>query len=74
MCRERSNPLPAFLLYASIDMTFATVFPPMPTPFANGDVDTRAVAHNIGRWLRAGLGGIVALGSNGEAPLLDETG
>jgi 4-hydroxy-2-oxoglutarate aldolase len=54
-------------------MTFASVFPPMPTPFASGEVDTRAIAHNIDRWLRAGLGGIVALGSNGEAPFLDET-
>lgn len=54
-------------------MTFASVFPPMPTPFANGEVDTRAIAHNIDRWLGAGLGGIVALGSNGEAPFLDET-
>ncbi len=53
-------------------MTFAAVFPPMPTPFANGEVDARAIAHNIGRWLAAGVGGIVALGTNGEAPLLDE--
>ncbi|HEX6976055.1 MAG TPA: dihydrodipicolinate synthase family protein [Vicinamibacterales bacterium] len=54
-------------------MTFDSVFPPMPTPFTSaGEVDTRAVAHNIDRWLHAGLGGIVALGSNGEAPLLDE--
>lgn len=44
----------------------------MPTPFANGEVDARAIAHNIDRWLRAGVGGIVALGTNGEAPLLDE--
>lgn len=53
-------------------MTFSTVFPPMPTPFAGGEVDARAIARNIERWLRAGVGGIVALGSNGEAPLLDE--
>lgn len=53
-------------------MTFSTVFPPMPTPFASGEVDARAIAHNIERWLRAGVGGIVALGTNGEAPLLDE--
>jgi 4-hydroxy-2-oxoglutarate aldolase len=54
-------------------MRFDTVFPPMPTPFAAGEVDARAIRHNIQRWLRAGLGGIVALGSNGEAPLLDES-
>ena len=53
-------------------MNFSTIFPPMPTPFARGEVDARAIARNIEQWLRAGLGGIVALGSNGEAPLLDE--
>ncbi len=53
-------------------MNLATVFPPMPTPFARGEVDARAIGHNIERWLRAGLGGIVALGTNGEAPLLDD--
>jgi 4-hydroxy-2-oxoglutarate aldolase len=44
----------------------------MATPFDNGDISTSAIAFNIERWLRAGVGGIVALGSNGEAPLLDE--
>jgi dihydrodipicolinate synthase/N-acetylneuraminate lyase len=53
-------------------MTFAAVFPPMATPFADGDVDEAAIGANIRRWLRAGVGGVVALGSNGEAPLLDE--
>jgi 4-hydroxy-2-oxoglutarate aldolase len=53
--------------------TFAAVFPPMPTPFdAEGRVDTTALAQNVGRWARTGLGGVVALGSNGEAPLLDD--
>jgi 4-hydroxy-2-oxoglutarate aldolase len=53
-------------------MTFAAVFPPMVTPFDDGKVDERAIASNVDRWMRAGLGGVVALGSNGEAPLLDE--
>jgi 4-hydroxy-2-oxoglutarate aldolase len=53
-------------------MTFAAVFPPMATPFADGEVDARAIAANIERWLAEGVGGVVALGSNGEAPLLDE--
>lgn len=45
----------------------------MTTPFTReGDVDTRAIRTNITRWLGTGLGGVVALGSNGEAPLLDE--
>lgn len=54
-------------------MKFAAVFPPMATPFDNDDVDVRAIARNIEKWIRAGVGGVVALGSNGEAPLLEET-
>lgn len=53
-------------------MNFAAVFPPMATPFADGEVDRQAIGFNIERWVRAGVGGVVALGSNGEAPLLDE--
>src|SRR5262249_22247258 len=49
-----------------------SVFPPMPTPFRGGDVDTHAIRSNVRRWMASGLGGIVALGTNGEAPLLDE--
>jgi 4-hydroxy-2-oxoglutarate aldolase len=44
----------------------------MPTPFDNGDVDTAALAFNVERWIDAGLGGIVALGTNGESGLLDD--
>ena len=53
-------------------MKLAAVFPPMATPFDNDDVDERAIAGNVERWVKAGVGGVVALGSNGEAPLLDE--
>lgn len=53
-------------------MSLAAVFPPMVTPFANGSVDTAAIASNVRRWMDAGLGGIVALGTNGESALLDE--
>ena len=54
-------------------MRFDSVFPPMPTPFRDGDVDTGAIAFNVGKWMHAGLGGIVALGTNGESGLLDES-
>jgi 4-hydroxy-2-oxoglutarate aldolase len=53
-------------------MNLRTVFPPMPTPFVDGEVDLAAIRFNAGRWLNAGLGGIVALGTNGEAALLDD--
>ena len=44
----------------------------MATPFADGEVDVHAIEKNVRRWAAAGVGGVVALGSNGEAPLLDE--
>lgn len=45
----------------------------MATPFdGEGNVDPRAIRANAARWLEAGVRGVVALGSNGEAPLLDE--
>jgi 4-hydroxy-2-oxoglutarate aldolase len=44
----------------------------MATPFDGGEVNVRAIASNIEKWARGGVGGVVALGSNGEAPLLDE--
>ena len=50
------------------------VFPPIPTTFdpATGEVDERAVAANVRRWMKTGLAGVLALGSNGEAGSLDE--
>ena len=50
------------------------VFPPMATPFSSGDVDVAAIRRNVQKWMLAGVGGVVALGSNGEAPLLDDDG
>ena len=50
-------------------MRFASVFAPMPTPFVDGEVDARAITFNVERWMRAGLGGIVALGTNGESAI-----
>ena len=44
----------------------------MPTPFKDGEVDPGAIRGNVRAWMAAGLGGIVALGTNGEASLLDD--
>ena len=45
----------------------------MPTPFAGGEVDAAAISANVGSaGCAAGLGGVVALGTNGEAALLDD--
>jgi 4-hydroxy-2-oxoglutarate aldolase len=49
------------------------IFPPIPTIFdASGRIDRRAMSENIGRWMATDLSGVLALGSNGEAALLDE--
>ena len=53
-------------------MNFRSVFPPMPTPFKDGELDQAAIQGNVRRWMAAGLGGVVALGTNGEAALLDD--
>jgi 4-hydroxy-2-oxoglutarate aldolase len=53
-------------------MNLRSVFPPMPTPFVDGELDRTAIQGNVRRWIAAGLGGVVALGTNGEAPLLDD--
>jgi dihydrodipicolinate synthase/N-acetylneuraminate lyase len=45
----------------------------MPTCFtSSGDVDHAAIRHNVRYWSGTGLAGILALGSNGEAALLDD--
>jgi len=51
---------------------FKGVFPPIPTPFdEEGQVDLGKLRANIARCNDTGLTGYVALGSNGEAPLLE---
>lgn len=53
-------------------MDLRGVFPPVCTPFRNDELDLRALQDNIRRYLQVPLRGIVVLGSNGEAPYLDE--
>jgi 4-hydroxy-2-oxoglutarate aldolase len=54
-------------------MRLDAVFPPMATVFdRNGAVDSAAISANVVKWIAAGVGGVVALGSNGEAPFVDE--
>jgi len=55
-------------------MNIQGVFPPVPTPFdeATGEVDLKALSKNIGRLLRTPVAGVLVLGSNGEAGLLEE--
>jgi len=48
------------------------VFPPIPTPFVDEAIDHRALASNVAKWMKTRLAGLVVLGSNGEAPLLED--
>ena len=54
-------------------MRLEGVLPPIPTPFAGDRVDEAAMRANVARWMRTRVRGVVVLGSNGEAPLLDES-
>jgi 4-hydroxy-2-oxoglutarate aldolase len=51
----------------------AGVYAPIPTPFdAAGEIDRARLKAALQRWLAAPLTGLVILGSNGEAALLDD--
>jgi 4-hydroxy-2-oxoglutarate aldolase len=52
---------------------FAGVYTPIVTPFRDDDtLDEAALRANVRRWMTSTLTGIVVLGSNGEAPQLDD--
>src|SRR6185369_12758182 len=52
---------------------FAGVYTPIVTPFHGDDtVDEAGLRANVKRWMSSALTGIVVLGSNGEAPQLDD--
>jgi len=53
-------------------MNLSGVYPPIATPFKNDDVDYAGLKHNVQRWMQTGLRGLLALGSNGEAPFVEE--
>jgi 4-hydroxy-2-oxoglutarate aldolase len=56
-----------------MDARLRGIFPPIPTTFDHADrIDTRAMTANVTRWMTTPLAGVLALGSNGEAVLLDE--
>ena len=52
---------------------FAGLYTPVVTPFdAHGEIDERGFKSNIDRYIASRLTGIVVLGSNGEAPQLED--
>jgi 4-hydroxy-tetrahydrodipicolinate synthase len=48
------------------------ILPPIPTPFRDDEVDLVSLKNNVARWMKTGLAGLVVLGSNGEAPLIED--
>jgi dihydrodipicolinate synthase/N-acetylneuraminate lyase len=52
---------------------FTGIFTPISTPFRQDDtLDEQGLRSNIARWMATPLAGLVVLGSNGEAPQLDD--
>ncbi len=51
---------------------FAGIFTPIVTPFKNEDLDEAGLRSNVAKWVRTPLHGLVVLGSNGEAPLVED--
>src|SRR5258708_19221803 len=54
-------------------MNLSGVFAPVPTPFDDRDrVDTARLRAALTKWMKRPLNGVVVLGSNGEAVLMDD--
>ncbi|HEY7187228.1 MAG TPA: dihydrodipicolinate synthase family protein [Vicinamibacterales bacterium] len=52
---------------------FSGIFTPIATPFRDDDtLNEAALRSNVARWMTTSLTGLVVLGSNGEAPTLDD--
>jgi 4-hydroxy-2-oxoglutarate aldolase len=52
---------------------FAGIFTPIVTPFKNDELDEAGLRSNVAHWMRTPLHGLVVLGSNGEAPQLEDS-
>ena len=52
-------------------MNLHGIFPPIATPFKGDEVDLDGMRSNVAKWMTTGLAGVLVLGSNGEAPMLD---
>jgi len=51
---------------------FSGIFTPIVTPFLRDELDEAGLKRNVSQWMRTPLHGLVVLGSNGEAPQLEE--
>ena len=53
-------------------MRFSGVWLPVITPFKDGEVDHASYERLVDRYVRAGIAGIIPLGTTGESPTIDE--
>jgi 4-hydroxy-2-oxoglutarate aldolase len=51
---------------------FDGVLPPIATPFVGERLDLGPLDDNLDRWMATGLRGVLVLGTNGEAPYVDD--
>lgn len=52
---------------------FSGIFTPIVTPFGiDGTIDEAGMRRNVARWMATPLTGLVVLGSNGEAPQIED--
>ena len=51
----------------------AGLYTPIVTPFRHDSVDDAAIRRNVERYMQTRLTGLVVLGSNGEAVMLDDS-
>ena len=52
--------------------TFSGVWLPIITPFVNGEVDYAGYERLVEHYVRAGVAGVIPLGTTGESPTIDE--
>ena len=55
---------------SKVDERLKGVFPPITTPFVNGEVAYDRLTENLERWNATDIKGYIVLGSNGEFPYL----
>ena len=53
-------------------MRFSGVWLPVITPFVDGDIDFAGYGRLVDHYVRAGVAGIIPLGTTGESPTIDE--
>ena len=52
---------------------FSGVWLPIVTPFVDGEIDYFGYERLVDHYVRAGVSGIIPLGTTGESPTVDET-